>query len=64
MAHACTATGISLTETDYSRDPREGEFVHLASKDPAAPPGRLRLLLPGAEAVRRIRAALHGQTIQ
>ena len=64
MTHVCQATGLSLRETDYSQAPRTGEYIHLASQDPAAPPGRLRLLLQDLEAVRRVRAALHGQTLQ
>ena len=64
MDHLGTTTGLDLKETDYSREPRVGEFIHLASKDSAAPPGRMRLLLRDAEAVRKVYAALHGQSVQ
>ena len=40
------------------------EYVHLARVDPAFPPGRLRLFHPDMESVRKLRAALHGQSVQ
>ena len=64
MTHLCQVTGLHLTETDYRRAPHTGEYIHLASQDLAVPPGRLRVLLPDLEAVRKVRAALHGQTLQ
>lgn len=64
MDHLAGAVGLRLTETDYARDPRAGEYVHLASQDPLAQPGRVRLLLGSQEDVRRVYAGLHGQTLQ
>ena len=64
MSHLASSVGLQLAETDYSRDARPGEYVHLASKDPAAEPGGVRLLLDSQEAVRRMYAGLHGQTLQ
>ena len=64
MQHVCSQTGLHIVETDYSREPRPGEYVHLARKDVSAPPGRLQLRLASLEAVRQVKAALHGQTVQ
>ena len=64
MTHVCQATGLQLQETDYSRTPAAGEYIHLASQDADAPAGRLRVLLNSAEEVRRLYNALHGQTVQ
>eukprot|EP00959_Pyramimonas_sp_CCMP1952_P116501 2434909-Pyramimonas_sp.AAC.1 len=64
MNHLVNVTGLNLTETVYARDPRAGEYVHLATQDAAAPPGRVRLLLSSAADVRRVYAALDGQTLQ
>ena len=38
MQHVTLATGINLCETNYSRAPRAGEFVHLASQDSSERP--------------------------
>ena len=64
MDHACNATGCSVMEAGNGNSPKLGEFVHLASVDPAAPPGRLRLFLRSEDEVRKFYAALHGQTVQ
>ena len=64
MQHVTLTTGLSIKETDYSRVPRVGEYVHLASQDPTAQPGKLRVLLSSADEVRRLYNALHGQTLQ
>ena len=64
LAHAIGTTGLQLTETAVDATPKPGEFYHLASRDEHAPPGRLRLLLRDAEEVRKLHAALHGQTVQ
>ena len=64
ITHLSSATGIALVEADPARGLREVSYVHLASQDPSAPPGRLRMLLRDADEVRRVYAALHGQTIQ
>ena len=64
MQHVCSQTGLSIVETDYSREPRTGEYVHMARKDISAPPGRLQLRLASLEEVRKVKAALHGQTVQ
>ena len=63
MQHVVSATGLARAETDYSRAPRVGEFVHLASQDPSAPPGKLRVHLGSADEVRKLYNALHGQTV-
>jgi len=64
MVHACTVTGFNVKEAADGRSPKTGEFVHLASLDAAAPPGRLRLFLGSEEEVRKFHMALHGQTVQ
>ena len=51
-------------EAGNGNSPKLGEFVHLASVDPAAPPGRLRLFLRSEDEVRKFYAPLHGQTVQ
>ena len=64
MQHVTQATGLAIKETDYSRVPKCGEYIHLASQDPTAQPGKLRVLLSTADEVRRLYNALHGQTVQ
>ena len=64
MNHAIRATGIALKETDYSRAPKPGEYIHLSSQDSQLPPGRIRVLLESSDEIRRLYNALNGQTIQ
>ena len=64
MNHAIQATGLQIKETDYQGTPQVGDYIHLASQDPTAPPGKIRVLLSTADEVRRLHNALHGQTIQ
>ena len=64
MDHLVTATNLGIKETDYSRAPRTGEYIHLASTDFTAPPGKVRILLNNSDEVRQVHAALHGQTIK
>ena len=64
MAHLCQAAGLQLQETDYAREPKLGEYIHLASQDPLNPPGRVRLLLGSREEVRKVYATLQDQTVQ
>ena len=64
MQHLVQSVGLQVVETDYGRDPKIGEFIRLASKDTTAPAGRVRLLLASRDEVRKVFAALHGQTIQ
>ena len=63
MQHAIRTTGLQLQGTDYRRSPQVGEYIHLATVDATAPPGRLRVLLASAEDVRRLYNALHGQVV-
>ena len=64
ISHACSTTGLALSETAPDAVPKVGEFYHLASRDQYAPPGCLRLLLRSADEVRKVHAALHGQTVR
>ena len=64
MSHVCSATGLAIRESSYLAPPAVNEYVHLARTDTAAPPGRLRLYLSSLEEVRRVRAALHGQSVR
>ena len=64
MQHACSNTGVLLRETGLGDLPKPGEFYHLASRDASAQPGYLRVLLRDQDEVRRVYAALHGQTVQ
>ena len=43
MQHVISATGLQLQETDYGREPRVGEYIHLATQNRSAPPGKLRV---------------------
>ena len=63
MDHASAALGLSLREAPDSSRPRAGEFVHFASRDLGAPRGTLRVFSDEQE-LRRMYAALHGQSIQ
>ena len=63
MQHATQAVGIQLVETSYSGIPKIGEFVHLASQDPSAPPGKIKVFLSSLDDVRKLYGALHGQSI-
>ena len=64
MQHLVTNTGLQLSETQYDRAPRVGEYIHLATQDTTALPGKMRILLSDAEAGRKVFGALNGQTIQ
>ena len=64
LQHALQYTDLHLTETAPGQEQKLGEFLHLASHDPSAPPGRLRVLLATDAEVRKLRSALHGQHIQ
>ena len=64
MAHVCTSTGITLTAYDQHSTAHSGFWKHLASYDPAAPPGRARLSLSSREEVVKVHGALHGQVLQ
>ncbi|CAK0847085.1 unnamed protein product, partial [Prorocentrum cordatum] len=48
--HACSATGLALAETAQDAVPKPG--------------GRLRILLSSTAEVRKVHAALHGQTVR
>ena len=64
MQHVCPATGLIVTEAPADRAHRIGEYMHLASRDASAPPGRLRVYLRDQDEVARLFDALHNQTIQ
>ena len=64
MAHACAVTGCSIKEAVTGSTPKLGEYVHLASQDPMARPGRLRVFLSSEDEVRKLYVSLHGQTVQ
>ena len=64
MDHLIQTAGLQLQETDYAREARLGEYIHLATQDAMHPPGRVRLLLGSRDDVRKVYAALDGQTLQ
>ncbi|CAK0806073.1 unnamed protein product, partial [Prorocentrum cordatum] len=64
MDHLIQSAGLQLQETDYDREARLGEYIHLATQDAMHPPGRVRLLLGPRDDVRKVHAALDGQTLQ
>ena len=64
MNHLTASSGLQVQAAKDPTGPRKGEYVHLASVDPSAPPGRLRLYLGSQDDVRKVFNALHGQAIQ
>jgi hypothetical protein len=64
MNHLVNATGLTLKETSYQGNPRLGEYIHLATTDPSALPGKVRILLSSKQEVEKVYATLQGQTIQ
>ena len=62
--HVCQSTGLRLAPYDPSTSWSSGFWKHLASHDPAAPPGRARLFLGSKEEVTKVHEALHGQVVQ
>ena len=64
VTHIISQTGIPLRETVYTREPRAGEFVHLATKDSAHKAGVMRLMLGSGLEAQRVFEALHGRSIQ
>ena len=64
MSHVVASTGLDLRPAASPHEPTVGEFVHMASVDAAAQPGRLKLLLRDAAEARKVYAALHGETVQ
>ena len=64
MLHTLTTAGLTLSETPADRAPKAGEFYHPASRDAAAPPGRVRALLRSEAEVRLLHTTLHGQAIK
>ena len=64
MTHVILATGLSINEMDDQRSAMAGEYIHLATQEPTAQPGRLRVLLSSMDDVRKLHNALHGQTVK
>ena len=64
MQHVIQHTGLRLIETPGEREQMVGEYLHLASRDPTAQPGRMRVLLSNLDEIRQLRNALHGQHIK
>ncbi len=63
MQHLSVNGPVACSEAPLDRDPRPGEWMHLASRDPAAAPGRVRLHLTSRADVARVYEALDGQTL-
>ena len=64
LTHVAASAGVTLTEAPADRDPRAGEFMHRASRDPSAPPGRARIILAIEDSARTLHNALHGRVVQ
>ena len=64
MRRVVGATGLRLVECDYTAPPKMGQLQHLATSDPSAPPGRVRAYLSSPDEVRKMFAALQGQTVK
>jgi len=64
MHHVVTTTGLQLRPAQDPAMPRVGEFFHVQAAEPTAKPGVMKLLLADLEEVRRVRGALHGQTVK
>ena len=64
MHHVVTTTGLQLRPAQDPAMPRVGEFFRVQAAEPTAKPGVMKLLLADLEEVRRVRGALHGQTVK
>ena len=64
IGHLTSHSPLQCTETPPDRAPRPGEWIHLASRDSGAAPGRVRLHLQSQEEVQKVYEALHGQILQ
>ena len=61
MSHVCGATGLQFQRAADIDNPRAGEYIHCVS--PAIPAGTLKVLARAPDDIRRLYAALHGQSI-
>ena len=64
LGHVCLHARIILKAWPVTVLPTAGCWMHLACRDPAAPPGRARLCFQSQEEVREFYAALQGQVVQ
>ena len=62
--HLIQTADLQLQDTDYGREARLRDYVHLATQDAMHPPGRVRLLLGSRDDARKVYAALDGQTLR
>ena len=63
MQHVVQHTGLSFTRAADLEHPRAGEYTHCQVRTGASPSGLLRVLAKNQEDIRKIYAALHGQSI-
>ena len=64
VSHLCSSTGLRLSPAANPMEPKIGEWLRLADREAAAPPGKIRIYLPNADSVHRVYAALHNQLIR
>ena len=64
IQHLTRNSPRNVEEAPPERAQRQGEWVHLRSRDSAAQAGRVRLYLSSHEEVQRVYQALHGQVLQ
>ena len=64
LGHLFTQLGISLTETDYSRAPRAGEWLHISTAHHGASPGMAHLFFATEAEASAAAHLLHDHHIQ
>ena len=63
MKHACDSVGLSFTKAADPARPKAGEYYHMPACPPRTPAGALKVLAQTHGDIRRLYAALHGQSI-
>ena len=63
VQHAAQHTGLIIARAADPDHPRAGEYVHVPIRTPASPSGSVRVMVKSQEEIRKIYAALHGQSI-
>ena len=61
-SHVCGATGLQFQLAADADNPRAGEYIHVVH--PAVQAGTLKVLARVPDDIRRLYAALHGQSIR
>ena len=65
ILHAPADSGLkNLKKAAKPDKPKLGEFLHMASVDPSAPPGRLQVFCASESEVAELRRLLHETTLK